>query len=178
MTKPELAPPVLAAIAGRRSVRAFLERAVAPGLVEEILATAARAPSGNNSQPWRVHVLTGPAKVRLSAGILAERATRAPEPAFQYPYYPVVWPEAYLSRRVRAAVQPPMTLAEPGMPSIRSWWLPVPRVQAAHPGWGPDRTLCPKDDASGSIASRMVRRSAAAGARRWRPTESPASPPV
>jgi nitroreductase len=92
MTKLELAPPVLAAIAGRRSVRAFLERPVTPAWSRS-LATAARAPSGNNSQPWRVHVLTGLAKVRLSAAILAERAAGAPEPAFEYPYYPAVWPE-------------------------------------------------------------------------------------
>jgi hypothetical protein len=66
MAELEFAPLVLAAISRRRSVRAFLNRPVASGLVEEILATAARAPSGNNSQPWRVHVPNGPAKTRLA----------------------------------------------------------------------------------------------------------------
>jgi nitroreductase len=99
MTNLKLASPVLAAIGGRRSIRAFLDRPVSPGLVEEILAAAARAPSGNNSQPWRVHVLTGPAKARLSEAILAKRAKGLPEPAFEYPYYPATWPEPYLSRR-------------------------------------------------------------------------------
>jgi AraC family transcriptional regulator, positive regulator of tynA and feaB len=51
------------------------------------------------------------------------------------------------------------------------------RAGRGHPGRGPDRP-CPKDDESGSIASRMVRRSAAAGARRWRPILKPGIPPV
>jgi nitroreductase len=67
---------VLATISGRRSVRAFLDRPVSHRKVEEILAIASHAPSGSNNQPWRVHVLSGPAKARLSAAILAERAFR------------------------------------------------------------------------------------------------------
>ena len=90
---------VLATISGRRSVRAFLDRPVSRGKVEEILAIASRAPSGSNHQPWRVHVLSGPAKARLSAAILAERASGAPEPALEYRYYPNDWPQPYLGRR-------------------------------------------------------------------------------
>jgi nitroreductase len=90
---------VLATISGRRSVRAFLDRPVSHRKVEEILAIASHAPSGSNNQPWRVHVLSGPAKARLSAAILAERASGAPEPALEYRYYPDHWPEPYLGRR-------------------------------------------------------------------------------
>jgi nitroreductase len=90
---------VLATISSRRSIRAFLDRPVSRTKVEEILAIASRAPSGNNSQPWRVHVLSGAAKARLSAAILAERGSGAPEPAPEYHYYPEVWPEPFLSRR-------------------------------------------------------------------------------
>jgi nitroreductase len=90
---------VLATISSRRSVRAFLDRPVSRGKVEEILAIASRAPSGNNSQPWLVHVLSGSAKARLSAAILAERASDAPEPALEYHYYPNDWPQPYLGRR-------------------------------------------------------------------------------
>ncbi|MDE1928782.1 MAG: nitroreductase family protein, partial [Burkholderiales bacterium] len=40
-----------AAIASRRSVRAFLPTPVPRATIEQILAVAARAPSGTNTQP-------------------------------------------------------------------------------------------------------------------------------
>ena len=45
------------AITSRRSIRAFLPQPVAREVVEQILALASRAPSGTNTQPWRVYVL-------------------------------------------------------------------------------------------------------------------------
>ncbi len=56
---------VFDALEGRSSVRGYLDCPVPQQLVERILTAAARAPSGNNSQPWRVHVLTGSAQGRL-----------------------------------------------------------------------------------------------------------------
>ena len=95
------------AITSRRSVRGFLPDPVARTTVEEILAVASRAPSGTNIQPWKVHVLTGAAKERLSARILAahdeDYARRAkgeaPLHTVEYDYYPVEWFEPYLGRR-------------------------------------------------------------------------------
>ena len=58
------------AIVTRRSLRAFLPNPVPRPMIEEILQVAARAPSGTNVQPWRVTVLTGAARERLSAAIL------------------------------------------------------------------------------------------------------------
>ena len=52
-----------------------------------------------HTQPWRVYVLTGEARARLSALILQERATATGEPAPEYQYYPASWPEPYLTRR-------------------------------------------------------------------------------
>jgi nitroreductase len=83
------------ALAGRRSIRAYLDRAVAPETVRRVLASAATAPSGNNIQPWLVEVVTGTAKRRLTEAILAAE----PSPAADYPYYPEAWFEPYLSRR-------------------------------------------------------------------------------
>ena len=57
------------AIATRRSVRGFLPTPVPLDMVEDILSVAARAPSGTNTRPWRVTVLTGEAKTTLSAKI-------------------------------------------------------------------------------------------------------------
>ena len=89
----------LDALEGRSSVRGCLERSVPRQLVERILTAAARALSGNNSQPWRVHVLTGSARTRLGDVILAARQTDQADPASKYDYYPQDWPEPYRSRR-------------------------------------------------------------------------------
>jgi len=97
----DTAPIVDAAITSRHSMRAFLPTAVPRETVEQILAVAARAPSGTNTQPWKVHVLTGAAKQRLSTAIRAayddpaERARHTEE----YAYYPTEWVSPYIDRR-------------------------------------------------------------------------------
>jgi nitroreductase len=90
-----------AAITSRRSIRAFLPQPVPRGTIEEILAVAGRAPSGTNTQPWKVHVLTGAALQRLSdAVIAANRDPQARERSKdEYEYYPTQCVEPYLTRR-------------------------------------------------------------------------------
>ncbi len=92
-------PTVLAAIAGRRSVRGYLGTPIPRATIEDILVAASHAPSATNTQPWRVHVLTGATRERLTAAIMARRAAGADEPAPEYAYYPEAWPEPYLTRR-------------------------------------------------------------------------------
>jgi nitroreductase len=90
-----------AAITSRRSLRAYLPTPVPQATLEQILTVAARAPSGTNTQPWKVTVLTGDAKARLSAAIQkayndpVERATHTEE----YAYYPTEWASPYIDRR-------------------------------------------------------------------------------
>lgn len=93
-------PPlsVLDAVAGRRSVRAFTGAPVPRGTVERILDAAARAPSGSNIQPWKVHAVAGEARAALSAELLADHEAGVPEDP-DYPYYPERWREPYLGRR-------------------------------------------------------------------------------
>jgi nitroreductase len=90
-----------AAITSRRSVRAFLPTAVAREDIEAILEVAARAPSGTNTQPWKVYVLTGSGRERLASEIL--RAHNDPELNRQhteeYAYYPRTWEAPYIDRR-------------------------------------------------------------------------------
>jgi nitroreductase len=90
-----------AAITSRRSIRAYLETPVAREDIEAILEVAARAPSGTNTQPWRVHVLTGAAKARLSDRILAAYADPAESGAHveEYAYYPREWVSPFVDRR-------------------------------------------------------------------------------
>lgn len=89
------------AITSRRSVRAFLPTPVPRRTIEEILAVASRAPSGTNTQPWKVTVLTGQARQTLSDKIRAayddpeERARHTEE----YAYYPTEWKSPYIDRR-------------------------------------------------------------------------------
>jgi len=98
---PETTAAVDEAITSRRSVRAYLPTPVAREMIVEILDIAARAPSGTNTQPWKVHVLTSAAKALLSAKIRAayddteQRATHV-EP---YAYYPTEWRSPYIDRR-------------------------------------------------------------------------------
>jgi len=97
----DAAAAVDAAITSRRSVRAFLDTPVPLHVVRDILRVASRAPSGTNTQPWRVTVLTGNARAELSRRILAayddpeERARHQEE----YAYYPTKWVSPYLERR-------------------------------------------------------------------------------
>ncbi|MCW5662935.1 MAG: nitroreductase [Piscinibacter sp.] len=102
MTDPSTAAEAVdAAIGSRRSIRAFLPTPVPRTTIEAILQVAARAPSGTNTQPWKVHVLSGAAKQDLSRRILAayddpaERATHREE----YAYYPTEWVAPYIDRR-------------------------------------------------------------------------------
>lgn len=90
-----------AAITSRRSIRAFLPAPVARADIEAILDVAARAPSGTNTQPWRVHVLTGAARERLSSAILAAYADPqvAREHTEEYAYYPRAWVSPFVDRR-------------------------------------------------------------------------------
>jgi nitroreductase len=89
------------AIVTRQSVRAFLPTPVPRETIEEILAIAARAPSGTNTQPWKVTVLTGAARARLSAAItkVYDDAESRRQHTEEYAYYPTQWIEPYLGRR-------------------------------------------------------------------------------
>jgi len=89
------------AITSRRSVRAFLPTPIAREDIEAILEVAARAPSGTNTQPWKVYVLSGAIKERLSAEILKiyNDPERAREYTAEYRYYPRQWVSPYIERR-------------------------------------------------------------------------------
>jgi nitroreductase len=98
---PEQTAVVDAAITTRRSLRAFLPTPVPRETLEDILRVASRAPSGTNTQPWRVYVLTGEPLRDLSRQVLA--AYDDPQVAAQhheeYAYYPQQWQSPYIDRR-------------------------------------------------------------------------------
>ena len=86
----------------RQSIRAFLPTPVPRAMIEDILSVAARAPSGTNTQPWKVTVLTGAAKERLSDGDHARLRRRRSSGASTPRSTPTTrpqWVEPYLGRR-------------------------------------------------------------------------------
>jgi nitroreductase len=96
---------VEAAITGRMSVRAFLPKPVPRELIERLLQVASRAPSGTNTQPWKVYVLQGHTRDELVEKVCAAHDAMRADPSlaaqFQepYDYYPREWFSPYIDRR-------------------------------------------------------------------------------
>lgn len=94
---PEVTLDVRSAVVGRKSVRGFKPDPLPMALIRRILEDATRAPSGTNTQPWRVHVATGAARERLCAAV--RDAALTGQQTDEYKYSPDKLPEPYLSRR-------------------------------------------------------------------------------
>lgn len=94
-----------ALIDARRSIRAFTSREVSNDQILDLLRVASRAPSGTNSQPWRVYVLRGASRKALVDDVCRahDEVFSDPEKATEYSeaydYYPSDWFEPYLARR-------------------------------------------------------------------------------
>jgi nitroreductase len=93
--------PVDAALLTRRAIRAFLPTPVPRSDLEAILEAASRAPSGTNTQPWKVSVVTGESLARLSRDLLAAHDDPQRDELYreEYPYYPQQWVSPYIDRR-------------------------------------------------------------------------------
>ncbi len=87
------------AVASRFSCRAFLPTPVPLATVRGILAGAARAPSGGNLQPWRVHALAGAPLEDLKARIRPVAPTNPRGEGAEYAVYPDPLKEPYHARR-------------------------------------------------------------------------------
>lgn len=85
---------VSAAVAARKSVRAFLPDPVGDDVLADLAERAARAPSGGNVQPWRVYVVNGSAMQRFRE-FIAGRTGEPPE----YDMYPANLWEPYRRNR-------------------------------------------------------------------------------
>lgn len=98
---PESVAAVDHAITSRRSIRRFLPTEVSRSTIEDILQVASRAPSGTNTQPWKVHVLTGSNQQALSAKIMAAFCdpAQASQHKEEYDYYPPAWISPFIDRR-------------------------------------------------------------------------------
>ncbi|MFZ4479212.1 MAG: nitroreductase [Rhodoferax sp.] len=93
------------AISSRMAVRAFTPQAVPRQTLVELLQVASRAPSGTNTQPWKVYVLQGASRDQLVHKVCATHDALRANPALaadyqeQYDYYPAQWVSPYIDRR-------------------------------------------------------------------------------
>lgn len=92
-------------IIARKSVRAFTSELPSRQLIQHILEVASRAPSGVNTQPWKVYVLEGKVKNELCEQVCQayEAVSKNPELEKEYheaySYYPEKWFSPYIDRR-------------------------------------------------------------------------------
>ncbi|MEM9851663.1 MAG: nitroreductase [Pseudomonadota bacterium] len=78
---------VSAAVATRKSCRAYLDHPVDPALLRDILVRASQAASGGNLQPWRVWMLTGDTLADFKT-LMAARSEKGLVDTPEYPVYP------------------------------------------------------------------------------------------
>ena len=93
------------AITSRMSVRAFTKESVSKEVILKLLNISARAPSGTNTQPWKVYVIEGAALTLLCEKVCAAYDSIATNPDLAkeyqpaYEYYPAKWFSPYIDRR-------------------------------------------------------------------------------
>ena len=93
------------AIESRRSTRAFTKEPISKEQILKLLNLSARAPSGSNTQPWKVYVLEGEKLVALCKKVCTAYDSIAQQPQLSqeyqaaYDYYPQKWFSPYIDRR-------------------------------------------------------------------------------
>lgn len=95
---------VYEAILQRKSTRAFLSKEVEREKIVRILDTARHSPSGANTQPWQVAVISGRQKRELQTLMEKAFAAGKTEPK-DYRYYPEKWLPPYSGRRTSCGMQ-------------------------------------------------------------------------
>ncbi len=98
MTRPNPTKTVFEAILTRRSIRAFKPDPVSYETIRNLLELASRAPSGTNTQPWKVHVVRGAVRDQLCDEITSAFLA-GDQYSEEYSYAPARWNEPYQSRR-------------------------------------------------------------------------------
>lgn len=93
------------AITSRMSIRAFTQQPVPRETITDLLKVASRAPSGTNTQPWKVYVLQGANRDTLVDKVCTAHEALRANPALaaeyreEYDYYPEKWVSPYIERR-------------------------------------------------------------------------------
>ena len=92
---------VKAAVLSRTSVRSFLDTRVKTSLIQELLISSSRSPSGGNLQPWRIYVIN---EQSMADFLLFQKSWKEPEtPA--YAIYPPNLKEPFRTSRFELGEQ-------------------------------------------------------------------------
>lgn len=100
---------VIEALEQRKSTRAYLDKAVDKAIINNILNAASHAPSGTNTQPWQVAVVSGETKIKLQQQLESEFRS-GNKGRMEYQYYPLQWQPPYKDRRRACGLQMYSTL--------------------------------------------------------------------
>ena len=90
-------------VTDRQSVRAYLPKSVPDKLLQQVLTSARRAPSGSNLQPGAILSIQGAAREQLSSSLI-EAWRNGQQEVEDYSYFPQPMPMA-LKRRQAASAQ-------------------------------------------------------------------------
>ena len=95
---------IIEAMNKRHSTRAFINKPIANDKINRILEAASHSPSGANTQPWQVAVVSGKTKNKLEQQL--QQAFHSGKPSqISYQYYPTDWKDTYKIRRRKCGLQ-------------------------------------------------------------------------
>ncbi len=112
------------AISQRHSTRAFLNKTVSTEQINRILDIARYSPSGANTQPWQVAVISGESKNKLQR-LIEQEFHSGVESQIEYQYYPVTWKAVYKARRRKCGLQlySSLNIAKEDSDKRKAQWL-------------------------------------------------------
>ncbi len=90
----------ITALQQRKSVRSFQDKHVDTETINAILSAASCAPSGANTQPWQVAVVSGETKKSIQTKI-ENNFRQGQHGNADYQYYPKSWHNPYKIRRIQ-----------------------------------------------------------------------------
>ena len=90
---------ILDAINSRKSVRSFTKKKVSNKLIKDILKVASQAPSGSNTQPWNINILTGIALKKFTLEAKKEFMNNSDSLHLERLNYMKKYREPYVGRR-------------------------------------------------------------------------------
>ncbi|MEH6702641.1 nitroreductase [Parasphingorhabdus sp.] len=96
---------VTEAVTSRRSVRQFLDKPVDKAILEQVLKTAQRSPSGGNTQPWNAVVVGGDELTRITDVVKAKAATAPMGENIEYAIYPKELDGRYEAQRRAVGIE-------------------------------------------------------------------------
>lgn len=92
-------------ITSRSSIRAFLNKPVDINIIKDILKISSHTPSGSNTQPWKVYVVTGEKRDEIIQKVCHAQTElnnqNQPESKYteSFNYYPTQWISPFIERR-------------------------------------------------------------------------------